>query len=162
MPITLTVNNQPFEYPIAGDSPGWGQPASDWAVAVTSVLTELFGPNDIIQTTFNIANNVSSVTDITGLFFNTGQVRSAVIEYSIYRMSTATPSGKSEAGIMIIVYDNMAGSGSKWSLTIGPVNGNSGVTFTITYAGQIQYVSTDIGSIGYNSTMKFSAKVLAQ
>jgi hypothetical protein len=165
MPISLTVNNLPFEYPVPGDSPGWGEGATGWAEEVTLVLNNLQGPNDIIQTSFSnpgFANNVSTPTNVTGLSFNTGQVRAAFIEYSIYRTSTLNPSGNAEAGIMIIVYDNLAASGSKWSLTIGPVNGNSGVSFSITDAGQIQYISTDIGSAGYSATMHFSAKALNQ
>lgn len=162
MPITLTVNNQPFEYPVAGDSPGWGEPATDWAVEVTTVLNSLQGANDILQTTFTVANNISSSTNVIGLVFNTGQVRAAVIEYSIYRVSTGQPSGHSEAGVMVISYDNLASAGSKWSLVIGPVTANSGVTFTITDAGQIQYQSTDIGATGYSGNMHFRARTLTQ
>lgn len=162
MPITLTVNNIPFEYPIPGDSPGWGQGASDWAEEVTFVLNNLLGPNDITETTFNIANNVSSFTNVNGLIFNTGEVRSATVAYSIYRISTSNMSGNTESGVMNLSYDNLASSGQKWSLIIGNVTGNSGVIFTVTDAGQIQYQSTDIGSAGYSGVMHFKATALSQ
>src|ERR1019366_608799 len=116
MPVTLIVNNIPYEYPVPGDAPGWGQPATDWATEVTLVLNNLLGPNDIIESTFNIANNISSSTNVNGLTFNTGQVRSAFINYTVYRTSTAHPTGQAEAGELIIVYDNLAASRSKWSL----------------------------------------------
>jgi hypothetical protein len=165
MPIELVVNNISYEYPISGDSPGWGQAATDWATEVTFVLNNLKGPNDILQTSFSspaFANNQVTPADIVGLSFNTGQVRAAFIQYSIYRTSTANPSGNAEAGMLIAVYDNLAGSGSKWSLTAGPISGNSGVTFSMTDAGQLQYTSSDIGATGYSAVMKFSAKALNQ
>lgn len=162
MPITLIVNNIPFEYPVPGDEPGWGQPATDWAAEVTDVLNDLLGPNDITQTSFTIQNNISVATDVAGLSFNTGQVRSAIVEYSVYRISTAAPSGHAEAGSMNIVYDNSAAPGSKWSIVAGPTNGIAGVMFSITDTGQFQYTSTDIGAPGYNGVMKFRAKTLSQ
>ncbi len=165
MPIELIVNGVPFEYPIPGDPPGWGQPATDWATEVTFVLNNLKGPNDILQTSFSspsFANNQSLPADIVGLSFNTGQVRAAFIQYSVYRISTANPSGHAEAGEMIAVYDNSAGSGSKWSLIVGPVSGSSGVTFSMTDTGQVQYTSTDINATGYSAVMKFKAIALNQ
>ena len=162
MPITLTVNNIPFEYPVSGDSPGWGGPATDWATEVTLVLNELLGSTDIVQTPFIISNNITSFTNIVGLSFNTGLVRGAVIDYTIYRTSTANPTGQAESGVLSVVYDNLAGSGSKWSLIAYGLNGNSGVTFNITDAGQLQYKSTDIGATGYSGVMHFRARSLGQ
>lgn len=162
MPI-LTVNNIPFNYPEPGSPPGtWGEPATGWATEVTEVLGNIQGPNDIIETTFNIQNNISVFTTIAGLSFNTGEVRSAVINYSIYRTSTANPSGFSESGTIQITYDNSAGVGDKWSFTVYGITGNSGVTFTLTDAGQFQYKSTDINATGYSGIMNFRAKSLAQ
>lgn len=162
MPINLVVNNISYEYPVPGDSPGWGQPATDWATEVTLVLNELLGSTDIVQTSFNISNNISSFNDIIGLSFNTGLVRAAVIDYSIYRTSTANPSGETESGVINIDYDNLAASGSKWSIILYALTGNSGVTFNMTDSGQMQYKSTDIGAVGYSGTMRFRAKTLSQ
>jgi len=162
MPVTLTVNNIPFEYPVSGDSPGWGAGATDWAIEVTDVLGGLVGPNDLIQTTVTIANNQTIPRNIVGLSLNTGQVRSAIIEYSVYRTSTATPSGDSESGTMVATYDNLAGTGSKWSLIITDINGYAGINFTILDSGQIQYTTNDINSIGYSGNMHFRARALNQ
>jgi hypothetical protein len=160
MPQTLTVNNQPFETPIDGDPPGWGEQTSEWMAAVTDTLDELQGANDIPQTSFTVQNDISSAENVTGLSFNTGQVRSASIAYSVYRVSTAAPSGNSESGTMEIIYDNAAGAGSKWQMSVFGIAGNSGVSFTITDLGQVQYTSTDIDSVGYSGTMRFAAKSL--
>jgi len=162
MPVTLIVNNIPYEYPIPGDSPGWGQGATGWAEEVTAVLTDLLGPNDIPETTFSIGNAVGTATSINGLVFNTGQVRAAFINYTVYRTSTSNPSGFSEAGELILVYDNLASAGNKWSITQGPVNGNSGIIFSVTDSGQVQYTSSDIGTLGYSAVIHFAAQTLGQ
>jgi len=162
MPVTLTVNNIPFEYPVSGDSPGWGDGATDWATEVTDVLNSLIGPNDIIQTTVTIANNQTTATNIVGLSFNTGQVRSAIIEYSVYRTSTANPTGHSESSTLVATYDNLAASGSKWSLIGTDINGNSGINITVLDSGQFQYTTNDINSVGYSGNMHFRARCLQQ
>lgn len=160
MPVTLTVNNIPIEYPVAGDSPGWGQAATDWATQVTIALQNLQSPTDIPQKTFTIQNNIVSFADITGLTFNTGLVRAAFISFSIYRTSTAFPSGNAEAGYLTIVYDNLAAPGSKW-LLVGSGGGLSGITFNVTDAGQLQYKSTNLGP-GHSGNMHFRAITLNQ
>jgi len=156
---TLIVNNIPFEYPTSGQEPGWGGPATDWATEVTEVLSNIVGPDDILETTFNIANNQSSAQNVTGLVFNIGSVRSAVIEYNVYRTSDTTPNGLLETGEMHIAYNTAT---SSWLLGIGGVVGNSGVNFSITSLGQVQYTSTDIGDTNYSGLMKFSAKAKQQ
>lgn len=158
MPRILIVNNTPYNYPTSGDEPGWGNDATAWAVGVTDVLNDLLGPNDILETAFNVANNQTSFADVTGLLFNAASVRSAEISYAIYRVSTANPSGQTETGTIQIVYDNAVG----WSINQGNILGNAGVIFQVTNSGQIQYKSTDIGSINYIGAMKFRAKTLQQ
>lgn len=158
MPKTLIINNTPYNYPTAGDEPGWGGEATGWAEGVTNVLADLLGPNDILETAFNVANNQTSFADITGLIFNAASVREAQIRYSVFRVSTDNPSGHTESGTIQINYDNNAG----WSINQGNILGSSGVTFSITPAGQLQYKSTDIGSLNYIGTMKFRAKTLQQ
>lgn len=158
----MTVNNTVFQYPSPGDEPGWGEAATSWAQEVTDVLNSLLGPDDILETSFNINNNVSSATNITGLLFNTASARGAIIEYSIYRVSTLNPSGNAETGIMTLIYDDSASAGNKWTLTIGNIAGGSGVHFSITDTGQLQYTSTDIDSVGYSGVVKFKARALQQ
>jgi hypothetical protein len=162
MPITLIVQNVPYQYPQASDSPGWGQQATAWAQAVTTVLNDLLGPNDILETSFAVNNNVSSFTNVAGLTFDPGTVRSATIIYSVYRISTDSPSGQSESGIINLTYDNNASSGSKWSLIQYGINGDAGVTFSVLYSGQVQYTSSNMSATGYSGVMHFSARTLSQ
>lgn len=158
MPKTLIINNTPYSYPTSGDEPGWGNDATGWAEGVTNVLSDLLGPNDILETAFNIANNQLTFSDVTGLIFNAASVRAVQINYSIFRVSTTNPSGFTETGTIQLVYDNNAG----WSINQGNILGSSGVTFQIAPSGQIQYKSTDIGALNYIGTMKFRAKTLQQ
>lgn len=162
MPKTLIVNNTPYNYPTPGDEPGWGNQATGWATGVTNVLSDLLGPNDILETAFNVANNQTdnsgSNGDVVGLIFNAASVRAADITYSVFRISDTNSSGHTERGTIQIAYDNNLG----WSINQGNILGSSGVTFTITASGQFKYKSTDIGSTNYVGTMKFRGKSLQQ
>jgi hypothetical protein len=159
---TLIVNNIPFDYPAPGASPGWGEPSTGWAVEVTKALIELLGPNDIPETSFNVANNISVFTNISNLVFNTGAVRSATIDYSIYRISDTVTYGNVEAGTIKIIYDNNAPVNSKWTLGVYNQVGTAGMQFSITDAGQVQYKSSNILGTGYSGEMHFRAKSLGQ
>lgn len=156
----LIVNSIPFDYPTAGEDPGWGSDATGWAEEVTGVLANIQGPDDILETAFTVANNQVAGANVTALVFNGGSCRAAVITYSIYRRSNTNTSGKAETGTINILYDNSAVT--PWSLSQGDIVGDSGVTFTITNGGQFQYTSTDIGAAGYTGLMKFKASTLAQ
>lgn len=159
MSIPLTVGTQTFNYPIQGQDPQWGEEAAGWAEAVTNVLATLLAPGDILQTTATINNNIAVATNVEGLLFDPTFVRAANVDYSVYRISTANPSGNTESGTIYLVYDTNAAPGSKWSLS-QKINGDAGIAFSINDAGQIQYTSTDINSTGYSGTMKFSARTL--
>lgn len=158
MSKVLIVNNTPYLYPVAGDEPGWGANAVDWAEAVTNVLSDLSGPNDILETAFNIANNQITAVDITGLIFNASSVRAAEVSYSAFRLSSTNLSGHAESGKINLVYDNNLG----WILNQGNILGSAGITFSILNSGQLQYTSTDIGATNYVGTLKFRGKTLAQ
>jgi hypothetical protein len=160
MPL-LTVNNNTYNYPDPGTDPGWGSEASDWAQAVTDVLNTILSPSDILETSYAINNNVSTATNINRLAFDPGTVRAANVTYTIYRISAANPSGNVESGTIYLNYDNSASLGSKWNLGQQKI-GESGVVFTITDAGQVQYTSSDIGDSSYTGSIKFLAKTLQQ
>lgn len=162
MATPLTVNNVTYQYPQAGDDPGWGEAATGWAVGVTQVLGTLVATGDILTSTFAINNDVTSATSISGLIFDPSTIRSAEIEYSVYRRSDSTTSGNSENGKILLSYDNDATAGNKWLLS-RDYNGESGVEFDIVEGtGQLQYTSSDIGSTNYSGTIKFKATTFSQ
>lgn len=161
MAVQLVVNGNTYNYPEAGEDPQWGEDASAWAVAVTATLSTLAGTNDILNSTATIANNVSVAAVINGLLFNPTTVRSALIQYSVYRVSSTNLTGYAESGIIEVVYDNNAVSGSRW-ITSQVKNGDSGIAFSVLDNGQFQYITSNIGATSYTGIMKFSAKTFAQ
>ena len=157
----LVVGNQSFNYPDPGTEAGWGEDATGWASAVTQALSALINTGDILPTSFTIQNSVSSVQDVTGLFFSSGVVRSANINYAIYRTSNTTVPGIAESGVILLDLNDTGTTGNKWQMTVQK-NGEAGVTFSVTDSGQITYTSSDIGLAGYIGVMKFSAKTLSK
>jgi hypothetical protein len=89
MPTNLTINGNTYPYPSPSDDPGWGAGASGWASEVTTALNDLQSVDDIPETSFNLANNISSPADITGFTFNPATVRGAVLDYTIYRTTNS-------------------------------------------------------------------------
>ena len=160
MPIDLVVNNNHFAYPSPGDEPGWGPPATNWATEVTDVLANIQNPDDITQTSFSLANNTSTPTNIFGLAFNPGTVRSAVVDYSIYIHTTSAEFA--EKGTLDLVYKNGGTIGSKWSIARVIIGDDAGINFNILDSGQVQYTSTNVAGTGYTAVIKFEARTTAQ
>lgn len=156
MATTVTINGTTYQIPSQGDSPPWGDELSDLLLALVNVANNSTGTGDILTTSFNIANNQSAAANVTGLSFDTGTVRSAIIQYSLYRTSNVSES--SEGGFIYVTYKSTAGT---WELAQSYA-GTSGVTFTITNGGQVQYTSSDIGATAYSGKMKFQAKAFLQ
>ena len=155
----LTIGNQSFNYPDPGEEAGWGEDATGWAEAVTTALSALIGTGDILPSTYSIPNN-STNQDVVGLAFNSSEIRSANINYNVYRKSN-TETGIAESGVMLLDLNDTGAVGQKWQLTIQK-NGEAGVSFSVTDSGQIQVTSSDIGLAGYVGTMRFSAKALSK
>lgn len=161
MAINLIVNGTSYVYPDPGQDPNWGAGATDWAAAVTEALNTILAPGDILTTAFSIDNNISVAANINGLLFDPGVIRAANIDYAIYRTSTANPAGNAETGTIHLIYDDSAAVGLKWKITHS-IDGDAGVSLSITDAGQVQYMSSDIGTTGYSGTIKFRAKTLSK
>lgn len=91
-------------------------------------------PGDISETSFIAADDQSSAADVTGLLFANATVRSfnALIsivrdtDYSIYELKGIQKS-------------------SSWEMSQDYVGDITGITFSITNAGQVQYVSSNTG-----------------
>lgn len=156
MPKPVTIAGTSFVLPQQGDSPPWGDELSSILEALISVANNVVGTGDILTTSFALANNISSVTNITGLSFDTSQVRSAIINYSIYRSTNSNE--LSECGIMIATYKSTANT---WEFSQYSV-GDSNVTITLTTSGQFQYTSSNLSGTSYSGKMKFSARAFLQ
>lgn len=103
---------------------------------------------DIFETSFSAANNQAAATNVTGLAFANGVVRSFKALVSVTIVATAN---------LYEVFELVAiQKGSSWDMAISSTGDDSGIVFSITTAGQVQYTSTNV--TGFTSdTMKFRA-----
>lgn len=110
-------------------------------------------PGDVVtlgaNTRLTIVNNQGSPASITGMVFDKTIYRSFLITYSIFR-SASGGSTRAESGTLKGVTD-----GSNWEIdpdsVTCPNTGDSGITFSITSGGQVDYVSDDNGG-SYDAT----------
>lgn len=159
MSVQIQIAGTTYNFPTSGDDPNWGPDATDTISALAAVVNTLFAPGDILNTSFTISNNIAVVTNINGLLFDPGTVRAANVGYTVYRTSDDNPAGHTESGTILINFDDDAAVNSKWSFTIVN-NGNAGIAFSILDSGQFQYLSSDIGSLGYVGNIVFTARAL--
>lgn len=103
---------------------------------------------DISETSFSAANNQAVAANVTGLAFANATVRSfkALVSVSIDATSD-----------LFEVFELLGvQKGSSWDLAQSATGDDSGLVFSITNAGQIQYTSTNISGFVSN-TVKFRA-----
>jgi hypothetical protein len=159
MAIPLIVAGQEYLYSENRDNPGWGEGNTAWSVAVTNVLQSLAGTGDILQTPANINNNQIVATSIPGLSFDPTQVRAAIVEYSVYRVTTGVGATELvESGTMYPAYKSVA---AVWDMPIVGGQG-AGVQFSILPSGQIMYTSSNMSGSNYSGLIKFRARAFTQ
>lgn len=108
----------------------------------------LASAGDINETSFAAANNVSSPANVTGLAFAAASVRSFKALVSVELDATADLYESFE-----LVGVNKNGS---FDMAVSAVGDDSGVAFSITSAGQVQYTSAN--SAGFvSNTIRFRA-----
>lgn len=156
MPKILVVGTESFEFPEQGENADYGEQVTDWAVAVTDALTTVQQPNDILPTQAIINNNQTSFTNIAGFSFDVSEVLSINAEYIIRRSTTSPSFSITESGTIRGNYN-----GSSWSIAID-AEGDAGMEFDITNAGQLQYKTSNIIGSGYVGFIIFKAKVINQ
>lgn len=123
---------------------------ADGAVLRKVTVEQLIGNNggnvsdgDLLETSFSFADNQAAAADITGFAFANATVRSFKAQVSIVRGATYE------------TYELMGiQKGASWDMSQEAVGDDTGVVFSITAAGQIQYTSTSTGAGG---TIKFRA-----
>lgn len=165
MSTQITINGATFDIPRQGENPPWGDDLSDAIIALSNALSGIVNSEDILTTSFTIANNQAVVANVTTASFDTSLVRSAFVNYTVYRTSGTFPGVQntdwfehSESGQIFLTYKSRENT---WALTQF-TNGTSGVTFSITTAGQLQYTSTNMTGGSYVGKLKFTAKTFLQ
>lgn len=107
---------------------------------------------------FALTNNLAVAASITNLRFDKSYTSQAVVDYVIQRWTTSV--GLFQSGCFHAVYQPDT---ADWALvpigTAGP--DVSGITFTITAAGQVQYTSTNIAGTTKLSRIVFRVREIA-
>lgn len=155
MSKSLTIGSCTFQYPESGTKPGWGEEATDWAVAVSNKLNTLSGTNDINITSVCICASASCATIGSGgdaFKFPTSAVRSFTATYNVAR-TDACCVVTVEAGTMFGVWN-----GSSWDFSYNFV-GCAGMCFSIASCGHVQYSSDACKGSG---TIQFFARSVCQ
>lgn len=99
-----------------------------------------------------ILNNQASAVNFLGLILYANLSESWTVTYKIKRILNTTVFA--ETGILMAVYNSET---SSWTISNTAV-GTSGVTFSILASGQIQYVSTNMGSGTYSGLISWNTK----
>jgi hypothetical protein len=154
MPKTLTVGNEEFEFPLEGESPGYGSEITDWAEAVTDALSTVQKPNDILSTSAVIGNTPGTFS-IPGFSFSTAEVISINCRYFVSRTTTGPNATYVEVGNIEGYYD-----GSNWGISI-KTTGDANILLSITPAGQMQYtIASPLPGATHSGEIVFEAKVV--
>lgn len=114
--------------------------------ALGSVLTAESG--DINHTSFSLANNQVTPTNITGLSFANGTVRAATVDYSIEIDATAN---LYEKGVLELIQKD-----TNWDMSRDFTGDTTLINITVTTAGQLQYTSSSYAGFS-SASIKFRA-----
>jgi len=120
---------------------------------VENQLAEL--ADETTEYSFTIENDQDDPADVTDLVFDKDQFKAAIVDYLIQRITDEEE--LVEVGYMLAFY---LSESETWVLTQGPTGGDAGVTFTITAAGQVQYVSTSISGNEIVSKLSYRVRKL--
>lgn len=102
----------------------------------------------VAEGSFSAANNQSSPTNITGLAFANASIRSFQTVISIFIDATSDLFAQYQL--------NGIQKGSSWEMSQEFVGDDTGIEFSITNAGQVQYISTNVSGF-VSDTMKFKS-----
>jgi len=113
-----------------------------------------------IETSFPLVNNQVLAADITGLQFDSRKINQVSVEYLIQRVTTG--GGATElitAGMFMLAYKPTS---ETWHVVaIGtPGPSSSGITFSVTASGQVQYTSSNITGTASISKITYRARTL--
>ena len=149
----VQIGSTSYEIPDQGEKAGWGEDTTEYLVAIANALEDVQGPNDILTTSATLANNQSSTANIDGLLFNTGEVQHVEVEFLIIREYDSGSSVLVESGNIVGNYD-----GTDFYISQDSI-GDSGVTITVSSAGQFLYTSSDLTN-HVSSTIRYRAKTI--
>ena len=110
------------------------------------------------QVTFAIGNNQAAPSNVTGFLYDSNDIKSVHIDYDIHRQSDTGGSEVDETGKMFLTFDSVGGV---WKISQTSVFDDSGVVFSVTAGGQVQYTSTDIAGSNSEGTLRAIIRTIA-
>jgi hypothetical protein len=135
----VQIGNAIYEIPVYGEN-RWGEKTTALLEALTSSLSNLVGPQDILTKESNLANNVSVPAPINGLKFDTSLVESSIVEGVIVRTFTEASMIEPMQCKFTVASASFEG---KLEYSVSYV-GDAGVRITAQDDGQFYYTSLDI------------------
>lgn len=131
-------------------------PTNPWAEFFQKVYEVLDPLSE--ERSFELANNVSSPTDIVGLSFGKAGVSFAAVDYLIQRVTSS--SEMIECGTFYVAYRPDA---EDWEIVLPAALApdDAGVDLTITASGQVRYTSTNQAGTGVLSRLVVRSRILA-
>ncbi len=115
-----------------------------------TITNQSFVTGDLVQTTFSGANNQIAASDVTGFAFSNASVRSFDALVSVTVDATSD--------LFEVFKISAVQRGADWQMSQSSSGDTSGVVFSITNSGQVQYISSNYA--GFSSlTMKIRADV---
>lgn len=130
------------------------------AAASAAAISPWLGTASIGQTSFTVANNQGAAANVTGLSFNSASCKAARVQGDL-RRKTDTASSELLAYVeLFLIYSDQDSTWRLVSVREESYSSASGVTFSVTSGGQVQYTSTNIAGTNYSGTFKFKAEVI--
>jgi len=106
----------------------------------------------VAQTTFTVANNQSSPANVTGAAFAQASYRGVILLVEGRRKTDS--SERVAMGFIFMFYRQAS---STWDV-MRVMNGDElGIEFTVTGAGQLQYISDNQSGSNYSGSLRFRA-----
>ena len=153
MPKQVQIGSDIFNIPVEGENPPYGEDLTAFFEAIATALSTVQGPNDIPTTTAILANNTTSATNVPGLIFAASSTLGISVEYLITRIYDSGATTVAEYGVIQGHYD-----GTDFLIT-REFDNDSGLKFSITSVGQIQYTSSNLPN-HISTDIRFKAKTI--
>lgn len=146
----LIGNDASNGFSLATLTQGSGITITNGAGSITIAANSQANPNDIPDTAFTLANNQTSAADVTGFVFSNAAVRGFQALASVARDATSD--------VFEVFTIRGIQKGASWDMDVTSTGDDSGIVFSITNAGQIQYTSSDLAG-HVSSKVTFRAQV---
>lgn len=156
MAVANNTFDAPYKDPITDEA---GMLSTAWTWFYKALVERLYPLG--IERSFTLANNQSVAADIEDMKVNARGVSQAVVEFLIQRVTTDADAVELiESGSFILSYNPTA---NDWNISLTTINvpDNSGVDFTVTADGQVQYTSTNVGGTPSISRVVWRMRTLA-